>query len=300
MTVFLSIDWDFFPALIEEGRTPLPDGGFAPNAMLYDWGLGETGAVGRLEPYLWYSRAGHFRALGLDLTEEFTIREDRGSVRPEDFVAELIRLAGGSLVAPVSWADSHLWGYLALKQAVEEADEPLTVLHFDAHHDLGYKLSQVERMRNQGKVDCGSWLLAALEQGLAEEVHVVYPDWRGLQEWEGSQEQPWWPTASQAQAWTWSSYLERFAGKTMQVDGIFVARSGGWSPPYLDEQLLDMISVLGHEGIVTTMGPPVSMPREWDDATVQEEADMRMAMAAQSGGGPGAAKLGAINEGGGS
>lgn len=292
MPTFLSIDWDFFPAFTEDGRTPLPNGGSVPNALLYDWGLGETGAVGALEGYLWHSRGGHFRALGLDLTEEFGIREDRGSTRPEDFVAELQRLGGGELAAPTAWADSHQWAYAALRNVVEETGEPMTVLHFDAHHDLGYKQSQIERMRRQGKVDCGCWLLAALEQGLAKEVHVVYPEWRGLNEWKGSQELEWFPPPA-TQAWTWRSYLERFGEETQEVAGIFVARSGGWTPPYLDEELSDMIEALAHRApLCMRIGPEVDMPRDWNEAEVERECEMRLEMAATRGAVPGAAKVG--------
>lgn len=202
----LSVDFDYF---FEEKS-------FDPDFwMLYDWGHRDGGNL--FLERLWYSRAAAFKANNLELPTTTGLEKnfwDRFSF-PKSTV--------------LYYADSHVNIYN------ERVRKNITeVYSYDAHHDGGYQNPQddVERRKAQtawmenGKVTCEDWAFAY--QYIHQiPVKVYYPAWK---EW-----------AMKAEPEPLDKYLERFVDAGENLVGknfhrIFVCRSGGWFPSWLDDK----------------------------------------------------------------
>src|ERR1041385_4341320 len=105
---------------------------------------------------------------------------------------------------------------------------------YDAHHDGGYCGAENEQERNKlvqqfierGKVSCEDWAVA-LQALHGINVKVVYPKWKP---WAMTSEPK--PTADIVR--TMDKPDERIVNKNFHR--IFLCRSGGWTPPWLDDQ----------------------------------------------------------------
>lgn len=236
----LSIDWDFFiyngelddQLPITNPATGEPD--TIPGAFLYDWGHSEANSDA-LQVMQWATRLNSFEMFGLDLTKEATLR-----LKPSAFVNELRGRWPTAGVLEV--ADSHSWGALTCMRAANTW-RPVHVVHFDAHHDLGYG-----RAGDVQQWNCGNWLYAAMKNGWVTSAEIVYPDWRGLKEWRdvakgrGPRQARPWLNGLDIHATTWSRWLKE-KDDTLPV-GTFLCRSSAWTPPYLDRQFADLLNRL--------------------------------------------------------
>lgn len=269
---FLSVDFDFFPAMPRMTDRIQTNQGDVAAGFVYDWGQSETGAVAALQDFLWHERAASFDRLGLDLEKEFAIRPDRGSTTVDEFLAVLNPGEESRLLA---WYPSHVSAFPALRMVATESLMGLEVWHFDAHHDLGYGREAVERMRESGNITCEDWLLAAVEHGYASSVHVVYPDWRGMDEWNPHDvdldEARGWLTGFDIQVHTWSEVKDLDFGTPA---GQFLARSDSWTPPYLDPEFERLAKGLGYPLQLPSDPPDLPLVREWSKERVEEAKDL--------------------------
>lgn len=168
---------------------------------LYDWGHRDEGKLW-IET-LWNHRASMFLAAGLPLP--MTTGEEVGFWNRFRF----------SPTAELFFADSHR--HAANPSIMEDVE---MVVSFDAHHDGGYRGS-VKDIRRKG-YDCSSWLVPYHLNGA--NMVVVYPDWRKTSLEEADPSIP---------------NLRRTYEKDMiypMFDRVFVARSGGWTPSWVDPQ----------------------------------------------------------------
>lgn len=249
--VLLSIDWDFFVWGIAEAlRARLPgasneppdDAARAWQALEAELRLGEEFSAAD-DAEIWRIRRQAFDRWGVRGEAEVNIRRDRGCVEPREFARALgDRFARAS--APLWIADSHAQAYRAAQVAYLASARSLRVVHFDAHCDLGYSNSDVGGQAVENHLDCGSWLYHVLRTELAQNVDVVYPDWRGLGEWERYGSGPHLrPLLERIRVFTWSQWREL----SEKRDAIlcFVARSSPWTPPWTDAAFSEFVSSLG-------------------------------------------------------
>lgn len=235
--LLVSIDWDFFPWNGYRGSVEA-EGRVLPGRKLFVPAHRERVAPRPLQRR-WRFVERLFRAYGLEAEREWAIRPDRGSVPWETFLLELCgRLEFDR--APLWFRDSHAHGFFAAREGRARSGVPLSILHFDAHADLGYRSPigpAIRRERRRGRATCGSWVYHALERGLAESAHVVYPDWVGLDEWERVRCYPHVRALGRrVAAQTWSEWLaaDRLTGREVAI--VNVARSSAFAPPWLDDE----------------------------------------------------------------
>lgn len=196
MLNLLSVDWDFFiPVALNDPK----------QMFLYDWGHRDSGKL-FLED-LWYHRGATFQANGLPLPD--TSGEEIGFWDRFDF-------APG---AQLFFADSHVRAF-----SPEVSQDVITVVNFDAHHDGGYNTT-LNAIRKADQVDCSSWMAGYHMCGAM--VQTIYPRWKA---W-----------AKQVEAKPAIPKMARrvdgdknMPKRFMPFDRVFVCRSGGWSPSWLD------------------------------------------------------------------
>lgn len=261
MTSFLSIDWDFFPfngahshdvvrVMTASGKSAV-----APLADLFEWDSSESADASN--PYAtlaWQARAFAWALSGLDIETVATIDPERGCVEPVDFVEQVRRR--WDLGSQVAISDSHVFAHEALLSLRDAGETIDTVVHFDAHHDLGYRQTSHGAEYN---LDCGNWLLHALREDLARTAIVVYPDWRGLREYKDA---PWgWvdEMGDRVHVTTWSRWLVESQSAPRAAAHAFLCRSSAWTPPWLDEDFLAMACALGDPRVVQDL-----LVRPWE------------------------------------
>ncbi len=200
----LSVDFDYF--FMEKSQDP-------EEWMYYDWGHRDGGSL-FLET-LWYHRAAYFLSNnkplpGLtDLINTFWSR---------------FKFAHG---CKLFYAESHSAIYnLKLRRSTTE------VYSYDAHHDSGYHgETETEEGRSQelykyisnAKVTCEDWVVAYSLDKI--KVKVIYPQWKS------------WAIESEPKPLiepTDRSFDDELPVKKI-FHNIFVCRSGGWVPSWLDE-----------------------------------------------------------------
>jgi len=188
--VMLSIDWDFFPwnggeALDGRERITVFPGTDREQSVaainFFDWGHSEGHSM-MLQNIMWATRWGAFKSRGLCPEEVAGINTSRGCTDPSEFLKVLE--SRFDLDTHIQLADSHAMGIRSAENAAMDLGYPVKLILFDAHSDLGYDEDDVDRQVQEGICECGSWVYHALRAGYVQEVLVVYPDWRGLFEWE--------------------------------------------------------------------------------------------------------------------
>ena len=300
----LSVDWDFFPfQRLEAGEREIEAlvRGLKCKictAMLYDWGHneGHGHAIGSV---LWDSRYAAFAHAGIDGEQEVAIRFDKPCVSIPRFAQDVEQRLPRMCDAPMWYSDSHAHGLTAAEAAfVAAGRRPLTVINFDAHHDLAYTADQAGEVEQDGAADCGSWLFACLVAGLAERVHIVYPDWRDTSDEVAfdKKKSPWLkPWRRRIKKWKWSDWCADTptygTSKYGNVVMTHLCRSSSWTPPWLDghssealgliaastRHCLDCDSRYPHIG-----GYNACKPRPWSSEGARAMAEqMRVALAEQ-------------------
>ena len=203
----LSVDWDYFFDLSGEKTDQW---------ALYDWGHSEKWGSDLLG-VIWQSRAIGFTHYGLPLPtttgEEATFwSRFRFSEDAELYVAESHKAAISPVVAE---GITEVWNY-------------------DAHHDAGYDKAALLTVMNDQRVSCQDWLLGyKVTNGLTgKNMHVRYPKWRAY----ALKEEPTPPLKG----------IDRAVDDGEPVDTIFdrvfIARSGAWTPPWVDEQFQELVA----------------------------------------------------------
>lgn len=171
----LSIDWDWFlwrgaeakDVLIEATLPGAEEPTRVPAIHLFDWGHSENHPPA-LQAIVWQIRKMSFLNLKLDPNVAAGIREDAGCTPVDTFISALKSRFDNQ--GPLYLADSHAMGYVAASELRALTRQPIHVVHFDAHHDLGYT-DEVKHL------DCGSWLFHALQHKAVSQVTWVRPDW---------------------------------------------------------------------------------------------------------------------------
>lgn len=246
----LSVDWDFFPYNGELDDVEVTNDGkreLMPGLLVYDFGHSE-GWSPVMHTVAWEQRVISFASYGLDLLADHTIRTQ--DTQPEQLFERFAEEFSGFSSSPLYIGDSHTWAGLLTRDLSQMLSQPLSVINFDAHHDLGYgkgtyeeRLERIER----GEIACDDWLFVALAVGWVDQVTIVYPRWRGLKEWQFEDEvieRPWLDRF--ADQITITTEQEFFASDLarLEIATTFIARSSGWTPPYLDERFNELIGSL--------------------------------------------------------
>lgn len=237
MGVMVSIDWDFFVynraeageksiAVIRDGKEQE-----ISTSMLYDWRHKEKHEP-VLQRILWMSRYAAFHRAGIDPKEEVKLYATPSPALFADVIGRRFR---GMSDSPLWLSDSHAFGLEVAQLAVRRYARSLDrIVHFDAHHDLGYSEDIEEAWKHQGMVECSSWLYAALDAGLAKAADVVYPDWRNGQEKRPGN----WAKhiARRVRYMTWSEWRNECKTTYRDVRTTHLCRSSSWTPPWLDAE----------------------------------------------------------------
>jgi len=235
----LSIDWDFFlwrgleaaaPNIVVHPGTDKASEVSA--GWFFDWGHSENRAP-VLQNVLWGLRYGTFTRAGLDPRVVAGFRD----VTPAQFADKLAEIFPSMESAPVLAGDSHGWGFRCVRDTADIADgQPIRVVHFDAHADLGYLSTEdMRRESERQQFDCASWLYHAINEGLVDEMVFVWPDWRNEKEAEQVRKaEHLLPLLPKITMMPWSEWAKTpTAGSDVLLTN--VARSGAWAPPWFDD-----------------------------------------------------------------
>lgn len=202
---------------------------------LYDWGHRDTGKLW-IET-LWHTRAAAFLANEMELPT--TTGEEVGFWDQFKF----------SPTTKLFYADSHL---RAVDTSVSKEID--FVVSYDAHHDGGYNTTIREILKNG--YNCGSWMVKYHQAGA--KLLVIYPEWKKTALDEAKPAIPHLKRTTQKN-WTFPIF-----------DRIFIARSGGWTPSWVDPQFnafMEDCPVQTHVNLGMT-------PRVFDLKQAQDEADI--------------------------
>lgn len=271
MKTFISIDWDFcfYRALEAEDVNRREKD--VPLWPLFDWGHTEAWNP-ELQTLMWQARFAQFRGAGLDPYAVTGHPKAYGCTAPEELRIALYERFDMSALWHVTFSDSHRHCYYEVLEAYQNDGKPIEVVNFDAHHDLGYDLKALTARRAGGLYGCDDWLLAALSAGLISKLTTVYPDWRGMREWqetpEGVQEllKPF-----DLSFTTFSKWLEA-PGPRREVENVHIARSGAWVPPWFDAEFNAFVHAFTPEHeyactecVYAVQGSHGCEPRVWVD-----------------------------------
>jgi len=246
MGIMVSIDWDFFThnrAEAGEGKMTVIGHDGKPIEisvwMLYDWGHSE-GHTPFLQAILWNSRYAAFKRAGINPLTEVGLKPPS----PELFSHVLDTRLGRMGDATLWLSDSHAFGLQVAQQAVRSNRHTLDrIVHFDAHHDLGYSENAAEMWKERSAAECGSWLYAVLDANMARAVDVVYPDWKG----KTIEKRPgrWMKGMTRrVRYFTWSEWREECKTNYNDVRATHLCRSSSWTPPWLDGNFVTLAKSL--------------------------------------------------------
>jgi hypothetical protein len=213
----------------------------------WDWGHGESSFFRGTQ--MWAIREAQALALGQDLRAE-TNPDKYANPKPLEFFETLHRMGYDFSSTPVFVADSHAFAYPTFCSMAKKKDRFL--LNFDAHHDLGYNVKKIKEHLKVQESDCGDWLLMTLMKCRKVKGYVVYPPWRGMEEWDdtfgkikkqtehGALYEKTIKTMATPFVWK-PAVVKTFAKK---VDCVFICRSGSWVPPWHDQLFVDFVESL--------------------------------------------------------
>ena len=237
----LSVDWDyFFPELSQDPE----------KWMLYDWGHRDGGSF--FLDQLWYHRAGGF------LINDLPLPDTTGH---ENAFWSRFRF---TKTATLYYGESHVRIYD--EKVYKDIGE---VYSFDAHHDGGYRgpKDEAERFQFQqdfmktGKVTCEDWALA-FEFLHGINVSVFYPKWK-----------PWAMTGEPSPTARIQRQVDDeqpFIGKNFHR--IFLCRSGGWSPSWLDDKFDQFVETCP---VANKVKLDEMTNRQWDNVRLESEMEMQ-------------------------
>jgi hypothetical protein len=262
MRTFISIDWDFFlwrgceaadPSLtvtVEGEERTTAGAGF----MLFDWGHSEAQSP-MLQSILWATRRQALERHNIDLETTAGINTDKGCTPVTEFCEDLRDQFVWSEDPEVLYSDSHALGAAAFWD-IDDGDIERVVL-FDAHHDLGYHNKDVDDAF-RGNASCANWLLTVAAYNDVEIV-FVYPDWADRPDVEGILERS--PELDgRLKVYSWSEW-KVYRDVEATVAGVNVARSGSWTPPWMDGAFQTLLKQLPTPGDRVCMDCSDEFPR---------------------------------------
>jgi hypothetical protein len=269
VSTLISIDFDFLVPhgmFEDEIRLPAYDTSM-PGMLVYDWQMSE-GRHPVMDRSIWESRYHNFKRWGLDI-QELT----KPTMPALDFMTEIsVRLDGEAL--PAWKADSHAWAAIVCRD-FSKRHGPLSVINFDAHHDLGYGDDPLEKVELD-QVECDNWVLFGLREGWIKDYTLVYPDWLGRAEWEGVKRPHLKEWRKQISVTTWSEWLQK-TELVEEPEAGFLCRSSAWIPPWLDTQFQELCDEWGYADCLDcefgqhSSPYDVCTPRDWDWEQVEKE-----------------------------
>ncbi len=191
--------------------------------------------------YIWYERYFNYKQKGEDL--EKTVKADTNLLRSfVDNVKRRFNIRNAKLYL----SDSHKLSYDIAKE-----NKCKTIYSFDAHTDLGYgglKSLQFE-------VNCANWLGKLLWESIIERAYIILSPYS----FERKEE--------------FSEINKHFNIEYITMDEIHdlpeisfihIARSGAWTPPWLDYQLFRLIDSLNKPYMVLDL-----KYRHWDPKNIK-------------------------------
>jgi len=262
-SVYLNIDWDYF----------------VREKLEWDWGHSEGSSI--FSDVMWHARAIGFAMQGVDLDVE-TDPIRHSFPKPGAFAKFLTEDMGMVFDPQAGYdfvvGDSH--GYAPQFYSGQDM-----VINFDAHHDCGYHpRSQLREWVKHGNTEAGSWLWRLLNKYPKLQAQVMYPRWKGWADYEGRDftdmlEDNMWDRLTfdvVEDNMDWSEY------HGAHVTGVYIARSGAWTPPWTDEDFVQFVydfyrayqntkvrgnhnygpDTIGHDDVLT--------PREFDWDAVEQ------------------------------
>jgi hypothetical protein len=200
----LSVDWDYF----------------FPDLAWMDWGHNETALMIQ---HIWSLRCGDWnlktKQSALDYVQpdrkllgQFWHRVLRGSSRFQLLVAE-------------SHAELARW-IVDSKMTVDILD------NYDQHHDCGYSVVRSDDNRQQyERVDCGEWVPYLVDTRRIGEYQLHYPAWRRQLPERDRKELELRIIKTCNGSWDYGPPKH-----PTKYDAVFICRSGGWTPPWCDEE----------------------------------------------------------------
>jgi hypothetical protein len=223
--VWLSVDWDYF------------------TRELAAWGFDHA------EPApdraaIWAAREASFAAKGENLREAMSLRH--AAPAPGAFWQTLLHLGYRfDKLRVIAVGDSHRWAARLFERSAlrRPRSGPMRLVNFDAHHDLFYSPAHLGWSIGHGEPTCENWHLFTLIDNRKLESLVVFPAWKGDVDWQhlmgqlgeggvaaGLDVKAMLEARVTSCVWP-SPQVAAWAGS---VERIYIARSGGWAPPWHD------------------------------------------------------------------
>ena len=194
----LSVDWDYW----------------FPNTINFDWGHRES--MFFIET-IWSMRAG-CRDI---ITGDWALDVMKPRKQYKRFWDNYVDGSPEYLVV----AESHLSILEMLRSRRRNSmveDEHVTIWNFDAHHDLGYGMTEE---------NCGNWAMKAHAEGLMDEYKLVYPQWRFVG-----------PECAEIPVPEGLQFEYFYEPPEIDgVDMVFICRSGSWTPTWCDAAWMKFI-----------------------------------------------------------
>jgi len=215
MNTVISIDFDFWLEMP-------PD---------KDWGHRE--AIFFIES-IWPIRVVSALSSGEDLRETCTLAPDEPT--PHDMATLLADNKVRTQKNKIAVCESHVMAYKWFSRL-----KNLHVINIDAHHDLGYGISEL---------NCGNWLMKLVEDGKVAKITQIYPKWRlrGINEWD-QQNELLVKTLADAGVELEVLYgLKEHLPHKVFVKKMFICRSGAWVPPWLDADFRKLVYSFMYHG----------------------------------------------------
>jgi hypothetical protein len=136
----------------------------------------------------------------------------------------------------IAIADQHHYAFQHFHDAKDG-----WLFHVDAHHDMGYDVAA-------DRLNCGNWVQRLVEAGSVKRVTLIYPEWRQAKRYRSEMETP---DAIKARRWLKARGTEVEVQYGMyhlpansQFTRTILARSGAWTPPWLDATCVSLAASL--------------------------------------------------------
>lgn len=233
-TCWLSVDFDFF----------------VRSLGAWDWAHRESPFF--RGGFIWQTRVAPFVMQGLDLRVEMDPAR-HAEPKPYQFW-DVLKHLGYDFTDTDYYivADSHSGAGPIFDQMADElGGEPADVLvNFDAHHDLGYcDWARIQGLLEAGQCTCDMWLCFLMQRWPDLESRIIFPDW--MREESSIQRQQkqirdllprdlW--SRVEMDFFTRDDEISPLViepGEKLDVQGVFLSRSGAWVPPWLDGDFID-------------------------------------------------------------
>lgn len=227
--IWLSIDWDYF--MLEQAQ--------------WKWAHSESATFYSL---IWEVRLALALSRGIDLKNEIAL--SHAAPTPASFWTTLERMGYDfTNVKAVYVGDSHRHANDVFRRS-HMAGPSLSctrLVNFDAHHDLTYNIKSFEKEALTNTVTCENWLLMTHLSQIGLQSLIVYPEWKGMRDWEstfGATPEVDASLRRYTEPCVWPS--PKVAEAAGEVELVYICRSSAWSPPWHDQAFKQFVRTL-HE-----------------------------------------------------